>query len=68
MTRIEKLKNDILIGMRIYLDANTMTILESVIVQAVSRIDIVELDTAQHYISTDENQIYDTFRHYVVAV
>lgn len=55
MTRIEKLKNDILIGMRIYLDANTMTILESVIVQAVSGIDIVELDTAQHYISTDEN-------------
>lgn len=61
MTRIEKLKNDILIGMRIYLDANTMTILESVIVQAVRGIDIVELDTLPATIDNTNQYILNLF-------
>ena len=61
MTRIEKLKNDILIGMRIYLDTNTMAILESVIVQAVQGIDIVELDTVPATVDNTNQYVLNLF-------
>lgn len=61
MTRIEKLKNDILIGMRMYLDTNTMTILESVIVKAVQGIDIVELDTLPAIVDNTNQYIINLF-------
>lgn len=61
MTRIEKLKNDILIGMRMYLDTNTMTILESVIVKAVQGIDIVELDTLPATVDNTNQYIINLF-------
>lgn len=40
-----KLKNDILVGMKQYLDIMTMTILESVIVQSIQNLDIKESET-----------------------
>lgn len=61
MTRIEKLKNDILIGMRIYLDSNTMTILESVIVKALQGIDIVELDNLPATVDNTNQYIMNLF-------
>lgn len=61
MTRIEKLKNDILIGMRIYLDSNTMNILESVIVRSLQGIDIVELETVPATIDNTNEYILNLF-------
>lgn len=61
MTRLDKLKNDILIGMRLYLDANTMNILEAVIIQAVQGIDVVELDTLPATVDNTNQYILNLF-------
>lgn len=41
----EKLKNDVLIGMRMYLDAMTLGILEQVILQACRNIEMTEIES-----------------------
>ena len=61
MTRLDKLKNDILIGMRLYLDSNTMNILEAVIIQAVQGIDVVELDTLPATVDNTNQYILNLF-------
>ena len=45
MNAKEKLKNDVIIGMRMYLDVLTLGILEQVIVQACRNMDIREQET-----------------------
>ena len=40
MTCKDRLKNDIVVGMRLYLDPNQMNILETVIVQVTRNLDI----------------------------
>ena len=57
----EKVKNDIIVGMRIYLDANTMTILESVIVKAIQNVDMSEIETLPATIDNTNNYIIELF-------
>ena len=57
----EKLKNDILVGMRMYLDVTTMVILETVIVKAVQNIEMTELETLPATIDDTNNYIIDLF-------
>lgn len=45
MTCKDRLKNDIVVGMRLYLDTNQMNILETVIVQVTRNLDITEQET-----------------------
>ena len=57
----EKLKNDILVGMRMYLDVTAMAILETVIVKAVQNIEMTELETLPATIDDTNNYIIDLF-------
>lgn len=57
----EKLKNDILVGMRIYLDTTTMTILESVIAKAVQNIEMSEAETLPAAVDDTNNYIIELF-------
>ena len=61
MNAKEKLKNDILVGMRIYLEATTMAILEAVIVKAVQNIEVVELETLPATVDNTNQYIMDLF-------
>ena len=61
MNTKEKLKNDILVGMRIYLDANTMAVLESVIVRAVQNIEMKELETLPATVDDTNSYIIELF-------
>lgn len=61
MNAKEKLKNDILVGMRMYLDATVMAILESVIVQAVQNIEITELETLPATVDDTNSYIIELF-------
>ena len=61
MTRLEQLKNDILVGMRLYIDSNTMAILESVILTATKDIDVVELQTLPATVDNTNQYIKELF-------
>ena len=45
MNRTEKVKNDILIGMRVYLDSTTMNILDYGVMMALRGVAVTELET-----------------------
>ena len=57
----EKLKNDILVGMRIYLDVTTMAILEAVIVKAVKDIEMTAQETLPAAVDDTNNYIIELF-------
>ena len=57
----EKLKNDILIGMRIYVDATILGILEQVILQASSNIDMTEIESLPATVDNTNSYIMDLF-------
>ena len=61
MNTKEKLKNDILVGMRIYLDATTLAILEAVIVKAVQNIEMTELETLPATVDNTNSYIIELF-------
>ena len=61
MNAKEKLKNDILVGMRLYLDVTTMAILEAVIVKAVQSIEVTELETLPATIDDTNQYIMELF-------
>lgn len=57
----EKLKNDILVGMRLYLDATVMAILEQVISQAVKNIDMTMQETLPATVDNTNQYIIELF-------
>lgn len=57
----EKLKNDILVGMRMYLDATTMSILETVVVQAVQDIEMTAQETLPAAVDDTNRYIIELF-------
>lgn len=61
MNAKEKFKNDLLVGMRMYLDVTTMTILETVIVRAMQNIEMTELETLPATIDDTNNYILELF-------
>lgn len=61
MNAKEKLKNDVIIGMRMYLDALTLGILEQVIVQACRNMDIQEQETLPATIDNTNSYILEMF-------
>ncbi len=61
MNAKEKLKNDILVGMRVYLDVTTSAILEAIIVKAVQNIEITELETLPATVDNTNQYIIELF-------
>ena len=61
MNTKEKLKNDILVGMRMYLDATVLAILETVIVKAVQNIEMTELETLPATVDDTNSYIIELF-------
>lgn len=61
MNAKEKLKNDILVGMRVYLDAATSAILEAIIVKSVQNIEITELETLPATVDNTNQYIIELF-------
>lgn len=61
MNTKEKLKNDILVGMRMYLDVTTMAILEAVIVKAVQNVEMTEMETLPAAVDDTNRYIIDLF-------
>lgn len=61
MNAKEKLKNDILVGMRMYLDVTTMAILETVIVKAVQNIEMTEIETLPATVDDTNSYIIELF-------
>lgn len=61
MNAKEQLKNDILVGMRVYIDAATMAILESVIVKAVQNIEICAQETLPAAVDDTNRYILELF-------
>lgn len=61
MNAKEKLKNDILVGMRVYLDTTTSAILEAIIVKAVQNIEITELETLPATVDNTNQYIIELF-------
>lgn len=61
MSAKEKLKNDIIVGMHVHLDQNTIAILEAVIVKAVQNLDIRELETLPATVDNTNQYILDLF-------
>lgn len=62
MTRKEQLVNDVLIAMRVHLTAQTMMILQDVLVQALYGVDIVEEQTALATRDMTNEYIMELFR------
>ncbi|MBE5875661.1 MAG: hypothetical protein E7290_02085 [Lachnospiraceae bacterium] len=56
-----KLKNDIMVGMRMYLDVTTMAILEAVIVKAAQDIEMSEMETLPAAIDDTNKYIIELF-------
>ena len=56
-----KLKNDVLVGMRLYLDAVTMTILETVIVNAMKDIEMNVVETLPAAVDDTNKYIVELF-------
>lgn len=56
-----KLKNDVLVGMRMYLDAVTMTILETVIVNAMKDMEITVAETLPAAVDDTNQYIVELF-------
>lgn len=61
MNAKEKLKNDILVGMRVHLDAATSAILEAIIVKSVQNIEITELETLPATVDNTNQYIVELF-------
>lgn len=61
MNAKEKLKNDILVGMRMFLDVNNMAILESVIVKAIQNVEISNIETLPAAVDDTNNYIIELF-------
>lgn len=61
MNAKEKLKNDILVGMRTHLDINQMSILEAVIANAIKDLEITELETLPSTIDNTNKYILELF-------
>lgn len=61
MNAKEKLKNEILVGMRVYLDVTTMAILEAVIVKAVQNVEITEIETLPATVDNTNQYIMELF-------
>lgn len=57
----EKLKNDILVGMRMYLDVTTMAILENVIVKAMKDIEMTAQETLPAAVDDTNRYIIELF-------
>lgn len=57
----EKLKNDVLIGMRMYLDAMTLGILEQVILQACRNIEMTEIESLPATVDDTNSYILEMF-------
>lgn len=61
MTCKDRLKNDIVVGMRLYLDTNQMNILEAVIVQVTRNLDITEQETLPATVDNTNDYIINLF-------
>lgn len=61
MTRKEQLINDILVGMRVHLAAQLMTVLHEVIVQAMYGVDITEAQTELATVDNSNGYILELF-------
>ena len=61
MNAKEQLKNDILVGMRMYLDVTTMAILEAVIVKAVQNIEMTQMETLPATVDNTNSYIIELF-------
>ena len=61
MTRLEKMKNDILVGMRQHLDSNTMAILKNVILTATRNLDVIEVQTLPATVDNTNQYIKELF-------
>lgn len=61
MTCKDRLKNDIVVGMRLYLDPNQMNILEAVIVQVTRNLDITEQETLPATVDNTNDYILNLF-------
>ena len=61
MNAKEKLKNDILIGMRVHLDVTTYAILEAVIVKAIQNLDVNEMNMLPATIDNTNQYIMELF-------
>ena len=57
----ERVKNDILIGMRMHLDTCTMQILDAVIVKAVQNVEMTELETLPATVDNTNQYIIELF-------
>lgn len=61
MNSKEKLKNDILVGMRTHLDINQISILEAVIANAIKDLEITELETLPATVDNTNKYILELF-------
>lgn len=61
MNTKEKLKNDILVGMRMYLEPAIMAILEAVIVKAVQNVEMTEIETLPAAVDDTNRYIIELF-------
>lgn len=61
MNTKEKLKNDILVAMKVYLDVTKMAILEAVITQAMQNVEMTELETLPATVDNTNQYIIDLF-------
>jgi len=62
MTAKEKVKNDIMLRMQYHLDANAMAILGNVLVQVLSDVEIVEMETLPASVDDTNKYIIELFK------
>lgn len=61
MTIKERLKNDIMVSMRYYVDFDTMSILENVLIDVLTNVEVVELETLPATLDNTNQYIIDLF-------
>lgn len=61
MSAKEKLKNDIIVGMHMYLDSGTQAILEAVIIKALQNLDVKELEMLPATVDNTNQYIMQLF-------
>ena len=61
MTCKDRLKNDIIVKMRLYLDTTQMSVLEAVIVQVTRNLDITEQETLPATVDNTNDYILNLF-------
>ena len=61
MTRLEKLKNDVLVGMRLHISNEAMLILENVLLNAMHGIEVIEEETLPAAVNDTNKYIIELF-------